>query len=93
MVESLDSQVMLRWQRVFSQQDQLRLRRFPLTSGGVLLLEKLQMCLMLSVEQEAWQLVLLKNELALAHKTGVAFSTCTEVLFKTGDVKRSRLKR
>ena len=42
------------------QQDQLLLMRFPLTSRGVLLLDKLQLCMLLSLEQEVWRLELLE---------------------------------
>ena len=67
------------------QQDQLLLMRFPLTSRGVLLLDKLQLCMLLSLEQEATGTF--ETELTLAPEMGFALSTCTEVVFKIGDTK------
>ena len=66
---------------------------FPLTSGEVLLLGKLQLCLLQLVKHKVWRPVPFENELALAAKTGFPFSTCTELSLKIGDSEESRLRR
>ena len=50
----------------FSQLNSLLLGKCPFTLGGVLL-EKLQLCLLLSMEQEVWQRVPSKMDLSISH--------------------------